>query len=40
MAARKAREDVRKLKNANKQTILLSGKLTPAQTKTPQKNEK
>ena len=39
MAARKAREDVRKLKNANKQTLLLSGKLTPAQSKTPQLNE-
>ena len=39
IAAKKAREDVRKLKNTNKQTLLLSGKLTPAQSKTPNLNE-
>ena len=39
IAAKKAREDVKKLKNANKQTLLLSGKLTPAQSKTPGLNE-
>ena len=39
IAAKKAREDVRKLRNANKQKLLLSGKLTPAQSKTPSLNE-
>ncbi len=39
LAAKKAREDVKKLKNTNKQKILLSGKLTPAQSKDWTKNE-
>ena len=39
IAARKAREDIKKLRATNKQTQLLSGKLTPAQSKTPKQNE-
>ncbi|GHU31549.1 hypothetical protein FACS1894166_03220 [Bacilli bacterium] len=39
IAARKAREDVKKLKNAGKSTLLLSGKLTPAQSKEHAENE-
>lgn len=39
VAAKKAREDIRKLRATNKQTLLLSGKLTPAQSKTPALNE-
>jgi topoisomerase-4 subunit B len=39
IAARKAREDVKKLKSTAKQTLLLSGKLTPAQSKEYNKNE-
>jgi len=39
MAAKRAREDVRKLKNTSKQTLLLSGKLTPAQSKQYELNE-
>ncbi|MGY3765078.1 DNA topoisomerase IV subunit B [Vagococcus vulneris] len=38
-AARKAREDSRNGKKKRKGEALLSGKLTPAQTKNPQKNE-
>ena len=39
IAARKAREDTKRLKNAGKQPLLLSGKLTPAQSKDPKENE-
>ncbi len=39
IAAKKAREDIKKLRATNKQTLLLSGKLTPAQSKTPEQNE-
>ncbi|MBB6452796.1 topoisomerase-4 subunit B [Salirhabdus euzebyi] len=38
-AARKAREDARNGKKRKKRDALLSGKLTPAQSKNPQKNE-
>ncbi|EGC91697.1 DNA topoisomerase IV, B subunit [Turicibacter sp. HGF1] len=38
-AARKAREDARSGKTKKKKETNLSGKLTPAQTKNPQKNE-
>ncbi|MFK5277545.1 toprim domain-containing protein, partial [Lactococcus lactis] len=38
-AARKAREDSRNGKKSKKEKGLLSGKLTPAQTKNPNKNE-
>ncbi|MDE6476924.1 MAG: hypothetical protein K2L48_01835 [Mycoplasmoidaceae bacterium] len=38
IAAKKAREDTKKIKNAN-QTLLLSGKLTPAQSKQYDQNE-
>ncbi len=38
IAAKKAREDTKKIKNAN-QTLLLSGKLTPAQSKQYSENE-
>lgn len=38
IAAKKAREDTKKIKNAN-QTLLLSGKLTPAQSKQYSQNE-
>jgi topoisomerase IV subunit B len=38
-AARKARDDARNGKDKNKKEQALSGKLTPAQTKNPQKNE-
>ncbi|WEK83195.1 MAG: DNA topoisomerase IV subunit B [Mycoplasma sp.] len=39
IAAKKAREDIKKLRNTNKQTNVLSGKLTPAQSKTYLENE-
>lgn len=39
IAAKAAREDIKKLRATNKQTLLLSGKLTPAQSKTPKDNE-
>lgn len=38
-AARKAREDARNGKKKKKSETILSGKLTPAQSKNPQKNE-
>lgn len=38
-AAKKAREDVKKLKQSNKKSLFLSGKLTPAQVKDPINNE-
>lgn len=38
-AAQKAREDARKGKNRKRRDTILSGKLTPAQSKNPQKNE-
>ena len=38
-AARKAREDARNGKKRNRKETLLSGKLTPAQSKNPDKNE-
>ena len=38
-AARKARDEARNGKNKNKKEQALSGKLTPAQTKNPDKNE-
>jgi topoisomerase IV subunit B len=38
-AARKAREDARNGKKRKKKDTLLSGKLTPAQSKNPEKNE-
>ncbi len=38
-AARKAREDARSGKKAKRKDALLSGKLTPAQSKNPSKNE-
>ncbi|WP_373284337.1 DNA topoisomerase IV subunit B [Virgibacillus oceani] len=38
-AARKAREDARSGKKKRRKDTLLSGKLTPAQSKNPQKNE-
>lgn len=38
-AARKAREDARSGKKRKKKDTLLSGKLTPAQSKNPEKNE-
>ncbi len=38
-AARKAREDARNGKKSKRKDILLSGKLTPAQSKNPQRNE-
>ncbi|WP_066174793.1 DNA topoisomerase IV subunit B [Bacillus marinisedimentorum] len=38
-AARKAREDARNGKKKRKKDAILSGKLTPAQSKNPQKNE-
>ena len=38
-AARKARDEARNGKNKNKKESALSGKLTPAQTKNPKKNE-
>ncbi|WP_043930701.1 DNA topoisomerase IV subunit B [Bacillus sp. EB01] len=38
-AARKAREDARTGKKRSKKETLLSGKLTPAQSRNPQKNE-
>ncbi|MCA0969015.1 DNA topoisomerase IV subunit B [Halobacillus litoralis] len=38
-AARKAREDARSGKKKKRKDTLLSGKLTPAQSKNPQKNE-
>ncbi|OCA90703.1 DNA topoisomerase IV subunit B [Bacillus sp. FJAT-27225] len=38
-AARKAREDARSGKKRSKRETLLSGKLTPAQSRNPQKNE-
>src|SRR5690625_851051 len=38
-AARKAREDARSGKRKNRKNTLLSGKLTPAQSKNPEKNE-
>ncbi len=38
-AAKRAREDVRNLKNAKHQKLLLSGKLSPAQSKSPINNE-
>ncbi|WP_173916396.1 DNA topoisomerase IV subunit B [Halobacillus sp. Marseille-Q1614] len=38
-AARKAREDARSGKKRKRKDALLSGKLTPAQSKNPQKNE-
>ncbi|WP_106497520.1 DNA topoisomerase IV subunit B [Lentibacillus sp. Marseille-P4043] len=39
VAARKAREDARTGKKKKRKDTLLSGKLTPAQSKNPQKNE-
>ncbi|AIV03659.1 DNA topoisomerase IV subunit B [Candidatus Malacoplasma girerdii] len=39
IAAKKAREDIKKLRNTNKQTTILSGKLTPAQSKNYANNE-
>ncbi|MDR2461939.1 MAG: DNA topoisomerase IV subunit B, partial [Mycoplasmataceae bacterium] len=39
LAAKRAREDVKKLKNANKQSLLLSGKLVQAQSKNYKENE-
>ncbi len=38
-AARKAREDARNGKKSKRKDVLLSGKLTPAQSKNPQRNE-
>ncbi|WP_273716738.1 DNA topoisomerase IV subunit B [Alkalihalobacillus pseudalcaliphilus] len=38
-AARKAREDARNGKKNKRRDVLLSGKLTPAQSKNPQRNE-
>nr|WP_289623469.1 DNA topoisomerase IV subunit B [Alkalihalobacillus deserti] len=38
-AARKAREDARNGKKSKRRDVLLSGKLTPAQSKNPQRNE-
>ena len=38
-AARKAREDATKRKKKKKTDSLLSGKLTPAQSRNPEKNE-
>lgn len=38
-AARKAREDARSGKKRNRKETVLSGKLTPAQSRNPQKNE-
>ncbi len=38
-AARKAREDARSGKKSKRKDVLLSGKLTPAQSKNPQRNE-
>ncbi|WP_312889058.1 DNA topoisomerase IV subunit B [Desertibacillus haloalkaliphilus] len=38
-AARKAREDARSGKKNKRKDVLLSGKLTPAQSKNPQRNE-
>ncbi|MEB1807382.1 MAG: DNA topoisomerase IV subunit B [Bacillaceae bacterium] len=38
-AARKAREEARSGKKRNKKDVLLSGKLTPAQSKNPSRNE-
>ena len=38
-AARKARDEARSGKERNKKERALSGKLTPAQTKNPKKNE-
>ncbi|SFE36616.1 DNA topoisomerase IV subunit B [Alteribacillus iranensis] len=38
-AARKAREEARQGKKNRKKDVLLSGKLTPAQSKNPEKNE-
>src|SRR5699024_9265201 len=38
-AAQKAREDARKGKNRKRRDTILSGKLTPAQSKNPHKNE-
>ncbi|MDR2823214.1 MAG: DNA topoisomerase IV subunit B [Mycoplasmataceae bacterium] len=39
MAAKKAREDVKKLKSTGKSPLLLSGKLTPPQSKDAKNNE-
>ncbi|MDR3257544.1 MAG: DNA topoisomerase IV subunit B [Mycoplasmataceae bacterium] len=39
VAAKRAREDVKKLKSTGKGALLLSGKLTPAQSKSPEENE-
>nr|WP_285874462.1 DNA topoisomerase IV subunit B [Halalkalibacter oceani] len=38
-AARRAREDARNGKKSKRKDVLLSGKLTPAQSKNPQRNE-
>ncbi len=38
-AARKASEDARNGKKSKRRDVLLSGKLTPAQSKNPQRNE-
>ncbi|WP_017727845.1 DNA topoisomerase IV subunit B [Halalkalibacterium ligniniphilum] len=38
-AARKAREDARNGKKSRRRDVLLSGKLTPAQSKNPERNE-
>lgn len=38
-AARKAREDARNGKKSKRKDVLLSGKLTPAQSKNPERNE-
>ncbi|MDR1991533.1 MAG: DNA topoisomerase IV subunit B [Mycoplasmataceae bacterium] len=38
-AARKARENVRKLKSTGREILILSGKLTPAQSKNPKEKE-
>ncbi|ARK30454.1 DNA topoisomerase IV subunit B [Halalkalibacter krulwichiae] len=38
-AARRAREDARNGKKSKRRDVLLSGKLTPAQSKNPQRNE-
>ncbi|WP_431308972.1 DNA topoisomerase IV subunit B [Halalkalibacter lacteus] len=38
-AARKAREDARNGKKSKRRDVLLSGKLTPAQSKNPERNE-
>ncbi|PAF55274.1 DNA topoisomerase IV subunit B [Mycoplasmopsis agassizii] len=39
MAARKARQESRSLKNLKKEKLILSGKLTPAQSKNPKEKE-